>query len=67
MKKIIYKNPEDAEKRAFMLNGVTFYDMDNPSYHPLPVSGVRIGMFSDKLEDGFYYEYRSDDSVNWIN
>ncbi len=59
-------NADEAEKRIFEVDGIQFYYLGDPAYHPLPVSGVYIGLLGDDIEDGFYYEPRSGDSIQWI-
>ncbi|MCR4798433.1 MAG: hypothetical protein K5853_08310, partial [Lachnospiraceae bacterium] len=59
-------NAEEADKRIFEVDGVRFYYLGDPAYHPLPVSGVCIGLLGDDIKDGFYYVGRRDDSIQWI-
>ena len=52
-----YDNNEGGEDvREHQVNGVTFY-YNVAGYHKLPGGGSMFTMRSDKLEDGFCYEY----------
>lgn len=52
-----YDNNEGGEEvREHQINGVTFY-YNVSGYHKLPGGGSMFTMRSDKLEDGFRYEY----------
>lgn len=52
-----YDNNEGGEDvREHQVNGVTFY-YNVSGYHKLPGGGSMFTMRSDKLEDGFRYEY----------
>jgi len=52
-----YDNNENGEDvREHQINGVTFY-YNVSGYHKLPGGGSMFTMRSDKLEDGFRYEY----------
>lgn len=52
-----YDNNEDGEDvREHQVNGITFY-YNVAGYHKLPGGGSMFTLRSDKLEDGFRYEY----------
>ncbi len=52
-----YDNNEGGEDvREHQVNGVTFY-YNVSGYHRLPGGGSMFTMRSDRLEDGFHYEY----------
>ncbi len=59
-------NAETAEKRIFEVDGVRFYYLSDAAYHPLPVSGVCIGLLGEDIKDGFCYVGRREEEIHWI-